>query len=57
MSHARLVFDGTVDQLREQFGEGQRSLESMYLSVTAQADSLAHTTDPHNAGERERVAR
>jgi ABC-2 type transport system ATP-binding protein len=34
MSHGRLMFDGTIDELRERFPEGHRSLESMYLAMT-----------------------
>jgi ABC-2 type transport system ATP-binding protein len=33
MSHGRLLFDGTVGQLRSRFGERQ-SLEAMYLALT-----------------------
>jgi len=33
MSHGRLLFDGTIEQLRERFGERQ-SLEAMYLALT-----------------------
>jgi ABC-2 type transport system ATP-binding protein len=34
MSHGRLMFDGTLEELREQFSDGDRSLESMYLAMT-----------------------
>jgi hypothetical protein len=34
MSHARLMFDGTVSELRQRFGNEHRSLESMYLALT-----------------------
>ncbi len=33
MSHGRLLFDGTVEKLRERFGQRQ-TLESMYLAMT-----------------------
>ena len=33
MSHGRLLFDGTIEQLRGRFGERQ-SLEAMYLALT-----------------------
>lgn len=34
MSQGHLLFDGTVDLLRERFPAGQQSLESMYLALT-----------------------
>ena len=34
MSHGKLMFDGTIDELRERFPGGQQSLESMYLAMT-----------------------
>jgi ABC-2 type transport system ATP-binding protein len=34
MRHGRLMFDGTVDELRRRFSPGQRSLEAMYLAIT-----------------------
>jgi len=34
MRHGQLLFDGTLDQLRGQFGLPQQSLESMYLAIT-----------------------
>jgi ABC-2 type transport system ATP-binding protein len=34
MNHGRLMFDGTLAELREQFPEGNRSLEAMYLAMT-----------------------
>jgi ABC-2 type transport system ATP-binding protein len=34
MSHGSLLFDGTVDMLRERFPVGHQSLESMYLALT-----------------------
>ena len=34
MSHSRLVFDGTVEQLREKFPARRLTLESMYLALT-----------------------
>ena len=38
MSHGRLVYDGSMDQLRRRLAAEQQSLEDMYLEVTA-ADS------------------
>jgi ABC-2 type transport system ATP-binding protein len=34
MSHGSLLFDGTVDLLRQRFPAGHQSLESMYLALT-----------------------
>jgi ABC-2 type transport system ATP-binding protein len=34
MAHSRLIFDGTIGELRERFPEGQQSLETMYLALT-----------------------
>jgi ABC-2 type transport system ATP-binding protein len=34
MSHGKLMFDGTMSQLRERFPSGQQSLETMYLALT-----------------------
>jgi ABC-2 type transport system ATP-binding protein len=34
MSHGRLLFDGTVELLRDRFGTDSLSLESMYLALT-----------------------
>jgi len=34
MSHGRLLFDGSVAELRRQFGTGNLSLEAMYLALT-----------------------
>jgi ABC-2 type transport system ATP-binding protein len=41
MSHGRLVFDGTVSELRQRFGGEQRSLEAMYLAITAEGNGAA----------------
>jgi ABC-2 type transport system ATP-binding protein len=41
MSHSRLVFDGTITELRQRFSSANLTLESMYLSVTGQ-DSNSH---------------
>ena len=41
MSHGHLVFDGTVESLRERFPVGNQSLETMYLALTERGgDSL-----------------
>jgi ABC-2 type transport system ATP-binding protein len=37
MSHGRLVYDGTVSELRQRFGTEAPSLEAMFLSITAQS--------------------
>lgn len=34
MSHGQLLFDGTIEQLRDQFPAEKLSLESMYLALT-----------------------
>lgn len=34
MSHGRLLFDGTIDELRERFPVHTESLETMYLALT-----------------------
>jgi ABC-2 type transport system ATP-binding protein len=34
MSHGKLIFDGTMDELRTRFPGGPQSLESMYLAMT-----------------------
>jgi ABC-2 type transport system ATP-binding protein len=34
MSHGRLLFDGTMSELRERFGPERLSLEAMYLALT-----------------------
>src|SRR5262249_20261448 len=44
MSHGRLMFDGTMGELRRRFGDHHLSLESMYLAMTengAAANSAA----------------
>jgi ABC-2 type transport system ATP-binding protein len=41
MRHGRLVFDGTVSELRQRFADGQQSLEAMYLAITAQGNGAA----------------
>jgi ABC-2 type transport system ATP-binding protein len=44
MSHGRLVFDGTVSELRQRFGDEQQSLEAMYLALTASGNRAARAT-------------
>jgi ABC-2 type transport system ATP-binding protein len=34
MNHGRLLFDGTLPELRTRFGADRQSLESMYLAMT-----------------------
>ena len=34
MNHGQLLFDGTIDELRERFPVEKQSLETMYLSLT-----------------------
>jgi len=40
MGHGRLLFDGTVDSLRERFPLGKQSLESMYLALTENSGEM-----------------
>jgi ABC-2 type transport system ATP-binding protein len=54
MSHGRLVFDGTVSEMRQRFADGQQSLEAMYLAITAESNgsvlapqSLTAESSPH----------
>jgi ABC-2 type transport system ATP-binding protein len=57
MSHGRLIFDGTIDELRERFSDGTKSLEAMYLAMTEQ-DSSAKPQAVEEAGVvREEVSR
>jgi ABC-2 type transport system ATP-binding protein len=41
MNRGRLMFDGTIEDLRERFSEGDKSLETMYLAMTE--DDLSAT--------------
>ena len=41
MNHGRLLFDGTVSQLRRQLGGEHDSLEDLYLEITSRAGDLA----------------
>lgn len=41
MNHGRLLFDGTVETLREKFPSEKRTLEAMYLALTQKGASLA----------------
>jgi ABC-2 type transport system ATP-binding protein len=54
MSQGRLLFDGTVEQLRERFGERQ-SLEAMYLALTETNGSQRAAPPPVRA-ESEQAA-
>lgn len=45
MSQGRLKFDGTLEKLRESFGEQSRSLESMYLAMTEDAPTAVQHGD------------
>jgi ABC-2 type transport system ATP-binding protein len=46
MSHGKLIFDGTIAELRQRFPSGQQSLESMYLAMT---ESTPHAPPPANS--------
>jgi ABC-2 type transport system ATP-binding protein len=41
MNHGKLVFDGTVSEMRERFAGRHQSLEAMYLAITAQRNGAA----------------
>jgi ABC-2 type transport system ATP-binding protein len=41
MNHGRLLFDGSLEALRQRFPMEKRSLESMYLSLTEEKSDLA----------------
>jgi ABC-type uncharacterized transport system ATPase subunit len=55
MSHGRLVFDGTVSELRQRFGGEQQSLEAMYLALTAAGNSAARATHLEGSGRAVRI--
>ena len=46
MSHGKLLFDGTIAELRQRFPGGQQSLESMYLAMT---EGPPQTVGPSNS--------
>jgi ABC-2 type transport system ATP-binding protein len=46
MSHSRLVFDGTISELRERFSTENRSLESMYLALTGSNSESSYSLPP-----------
>jgi ABC-2 type transport system ATP-binding protein len=56
MSQGRLVFDGTISELREQFGADDQSLEALFLSVTARDHDAVKTTDSAVPGSCDRGA-
>jgi ABC-2 type transport system ATP-binding protein len=45
MSHGRLLFDGTIAELRKRFPLGNESLETMYLTMTETAPLASPSTD------------
>jgi len=45
MSHGRLLFDGTLAQLQDRFGEKKQSLEAMYLALTEHNGSSGLTAE------------
>jgi ABC-2 type transport system ATP-binding protein len=49
MSHGNLVFDGTLDVLRQQFPVEKQSLETMYLSLTEKNGETQERTSRENA--------
>jgi ABC-2 type transport system ATP-binding protein len=58
MDHGRLMFDGTMEDLREFFPEGKRSLESMYLALTeseSREKPARSEVQPDEAGDEAHV--
>jgi ABC-2 type transport system ATP-binding protein len=51
MNHGRLVFDGTVDEMRERFVGGQQTLEAMYLAITAQGNGAVQVPTSTSASQ------
>jgi ABC-2 type transport system ATP-binding protein len=45
MSHGRLLFDGTIAELRKRFPLGNESLETMYLTMTETAPLASPSTE------------
>jgi ABC-2 type transport system ATP-binding protein len=46
MDHGKLIFDGTIAELRERFPGAQMSLESMYLAMTETPPRAATAASP-----------
>jgi ABC-2 type transport system ATP-binding protein len=46
MSAGRLIFDGSVEQLRQQLSAGGQSLESMYLTLTEGTEAAEPVAEP-----------
>jgi ABC-2 type transport system ATP-binding protein len=57
MSHGRLLFDGSVGELRERFPGRSQSLESMYLALTEHNGSPAPTPAATIRNEPEHLTR
>jgi ABC-2 type transport system ATP-binding protein len=53
MSHGKLIFDGTLAELRERFPGGDQSLESMYLAMTEPPSRNAETRDAETTGSEQ----
>jgi ABC-2 type transport system ATP-binding protein len=51
MNHGRLVFDGTVSEMRERFAGGQQTLEAMYLAITAESNGAVQVPNSTSASE------
>jgi hypothetical protein len=43
MKHGRLMFDGTLEMLRDRFPVEKRSLEAMYLALTESNGAAGQT--------------
>jgi ABC-2 type transport system ATP-binding protein len=57
MSHGRLLFDGTVNELRERYPGQSLSLESMYLALTEQQPARGQTLPTMTMNEPEQIPR
>lgn len=56
MSHSHLLFDGTVEQLRDRFRDTNPSLETMYLALTEQTPGPGAAVELHSATSGEAFA-
>ena len=52
MSHGRLLFDGTLDTLRQRFPIEKQSLETMYLALTENNGDAAEGADQEDLTQR-----
>jgi ABC-2 type transport system ATP-binding protein len=52
MNHGRLLFDGTLDTLRQRFPIEKQSLETMYLSLTEHNGESPQKSRPEDLTQR-----